>query len=135
MVKEYLAEFVQRGSTADRDAEAPENEEGVITEKPSYIDAERAESADSDHETSLNDGKLVHVGVPNWNHPNLTPLLISSQVLLSDMSAPWSQTSGFSSNTLSNPYRRMMNTSGMGFRDHAGSMVSSMSSRQEARST
>jgi hypothetical protein len=39
------------------------------------------------------------------------------------MSAPWQQTSGFSSNTLSNPYRRLMNTSGMSFRDHAGSMV------------
>ncbi|KAI0911244.1 23S ribosomal RNA methyltransferase [Ustulina deusta] len=116
MVKEYLAEFVQRGSTADRDAEAPENEEGVITEKPSYIDAERAESADSDHETSLNDGKLVHV-------------------LLSDMSAPWSQTSGFSSNTLSNPYRRMMNTSGMGFRDHAGSMDLCLAALQFASDT
>lgn len=40
------------------------------------------------------------------------------------MSAPWDQTSGFSANTLSNPYRRLMNTSGIAFRDHAGSMVS-----------
>lgn len=46
------------------------------------------------------------------------------QVVLSDMSAPWEQTSGFSMNTLSNPYHRLMNTSGMPFRDHAGSMVS-----------
>jgi len=44
------------------------------------------------------------------------------QVVLSDMSAPWEQTSGFSMNTLSNPYHRLMNTSGMPFRDHAGSM-------------
>ena len=40
------------------------------------------------------------------------------------MSEPWPQTAGFSSNTLSNPYIRMMNTSGIAFRDHAGSMVS-----------
>lgn len=44
-------------------------------------------------------------------------------VVLSDMSAPWAQTKGFSSNSISNPYRRMMNTSGISFRDHAGSMV------------
>lgn len=40
------------------------------------------------------------------------------------MSAPWDQTSGFNVNSLSNPYYRLMNTSGMAFRDHAGSMVS-----------
>ena len=40
-------------------------------------------------------------------------------VVLSDMSAPWEQTSGFYKRSLSNPYRRMMNTSGMRFRDHA----------------
>lgn len=39
------------------------------------------------------------------------------------MSAPWDQVTGFGVNSLSNPYHRMMNTSGMAFRDHAGSMV------------
>ncbi|TGJ80973.1 hypothetical protein E0Z10_g7795 [Xylaria hypoxylon] len=116
MVKEYLAEFVQRRSPADRDAGAEENKEGVITERPSYIDAERAESIDSDREMSLNDGKLV-------------------DVVLSDMSAPWLQTSGFSSNTLSNPYSRMMNTSGMSFRDHAGSMDLCLAALQFASDT
>ncbi|KAL0469897.1 cell division protein ftsj [Neurospora intermedia] len=43
-------------------------------------------------------------------------------VVLSDMSEPWPQTSGFSMKTLSNPYSRMMNTSGISFKDHAGSM-------------
>ncbi|KAL2171556.1 hypothetical protein VTG60DRAFT_2389 [Thermothelomyces hinnuleus] len=38
------------------------------------------------------------------------------------MSAPWPQTHGFSINSLSNPYIRMMNTSGIAFKDHAGSM-------------
>lgn len=44
-------------------------------------------------------------------------------VVLSDMSAPWEQTAGFWKRSLSDPYYRMMNTSGMSFRDHAGSMV------------
>lgn len=44
-------------------------------------------------------------------------------VVLSDMSAPWHQTSGFWKRSLSEPYNRMMNTSGVIFRDHAGSMV------------
>lgn len=47
----------------------------------------------------------------------------NKQVVLSDMSEPWPQTSGFSMKTLSNPYSRMMNTSGISFKDHAGSMV------------
>jgi 21S rRNA (uridine2791-2'-O)-methyltransferase len=40
-------------------------------------------------------------------------------VVLSDMSAPWEQTTGFWKRSLSDPYYRMMNTSGMSFRDHA----------------
>ncbi|KAJ5894431.1 hypothetical protein N7495_006122 [Penicillium taxi] len=43
-------------------------------------------------------------------------------VVLSDMSAPWLQTTGFWKRSLSNPHNRMMNTSGNSFRDHAGSM-------------
>ncbi|CAG8167967.1 unnamed protein product [Penicillium salamii] len=43
-------------------------------------------------------------------------------VVLSDMSAPWHQTSGFWKRSLSAPYHRMMNTSGVAFKDHAGSM-------------
>jgi 21S rRNA (uridine2791-2'-O)-methyltransferase len=44
-------------------------------------------------------------------------------VVLSDMSAPWQQTSGFSHRSISDVYRRMMNTSGNAFRDHVRSMV------------
>ncbi|KAI1812896.1 23S ribosomal RNA methyltransferase [Poronia punctata] len=107
MVKEYLVEFAQRGNTAEQKAEDTEqlgeNDETIVDERPSYIDSERAESADHSPERPSEGNKLV-------------------DVVLSDMSAPWLQTSGFSSNTLSNPYYRLMNTSGMGFRDHAGSM-------------
>jgi 21S rRNA (uridine2791-2'-O)-methyltransferase len=44
-------------------------------------------------------------------------------VVMSDMSEPWEQTVGFYKKSLSDPYFRMMNTSGNAFRDHAGSMV------------
>jgi len=44
-------------------------------------------------------------------------------VVLSDMSAPWDQTTGFWKRSLSDPYYRMMNTTGINFKDHAGSMV------------
>ncbi|KAI0406520.1 23S ribosomal RNA methyltransferase [Xylaria palmicola] len=116
MVKAYLAEFAQRRNTPDRDAEASEEDENAVVEKPSYIDAERAESVEPDLAASSSNGKLV-------------------DVVLSDMSAPWIQTSGFSSNTLSNPYNRMMNTSGMAFRDHAGSMDLCLAALQFASDT
>ena len=45
-------------------------------------------------------------------------------VVLSDMSEPWEQASGPWKRSFSDPYLRMMNTSGMPFRDHVGSMVS-----------
>jgi 21S rRNA (uridine2791-2'-O)-methyltransferase len=50
-------------------------------------------------------------------------------VVLSDMCAPWEQTTGFWKKSLSGPYNRMMNTSGINFKDHAGSMVCSQLSR------
>ncbi|KAF2402608.1 23S ribosomal RNA methyltransferase [Trichodelitschia bisporula] len=43
-------------------------------------------------------------------------------VVLSDMSAPWEPQSGRWLRSVAEPYRRMMNTSGIGVRDHAGSM-------------
>jgi hypothetical protein len=54
-------------------------------------------------------------------------------VVLSDMSAPWVQTKGFFKRSLSNPYHRMMNTSGVSFRDHAGSMVCSLTRSGRSR--
>jgi 23S rRNA U2552 (ribose-2'-O)-methylase RlmE/FtsJ len=44
-------------------------------------------------------------------------------VVLSDMSEPWDQTTGFYKKSLSDPYFRMQNTSGIAFKDHVGSMV------------
>lgn len=44
-------------------------------------------------------------------------------VVLSDMSEPWSPDAGSAQKSLTNPYHRLMNTSGIAFKDHAGSMV------------
>ncbi|KUI74262.1 Ribosomal RNA large subunit methyltransferase E [Cytospora mali] len=68
-------------------------------EKQASHDIEAAEGAAAAHEDA---GRMV-------------------DVVISDMSEPWPQITGFSSNTLSNPHR-LMNTSGINFRDHAGSM-------------
>ncbi|KAK5115464.1 hypothetical protein LTR62_001123 [Meristemomyces frigidus] len=43
-------------------------------------------------------------------------------VVLSDMCEPWPLATSTWTKSVNNPYRRMMNTSGMPFRDHAGSM-------------
>lgn len=79
----------------------------VLEEDTGYIDRERAATSDDESARSNNpehDDKCV-------------------DVVLSDMSAPWEITSGLWKNSLSNPYYRMMNTSGNKFKDHAGSMV------------
>ncbi|RKF64069.1 rRNA methyltransferase 2, mitochondrial [Erysiphe neolycopersici] len=55
-------------------------------------------------------------------------------VVLSDMSAPWDQTSGFWKKTLSDPYLRMKNTSGINLKDHTGSMVRSPFSQADLNS-
>ncbi|OAP62096.1 hypothetical protein AYL99_04299 [Fonsecaea erecta] len=46
----------------------------------------------------------------------------SVDVVLSDMCEPWDPLDGLYKKSISNPYRRLMNTSGNAFRDHAGSM-------------
>ncbi|KAK1713132.1 FtsJ-like methyltransferase [Colletotrichum lupini] len=119
MVKDYLerARHRKRNSLPAEEDEEQENDEEespadseatVIEEKPSYIDMERAAFETS---STAKDGSEAKKG-----------RLVDDQIMLSDMSAPWDQTSGFGVNSLSNPYHRMMNTSGMAFRDHAGSM-------------
>ncbi|KAK1728867.1 FtsJ-like methyltransferase [Colletotrichum acutatum] len=117
MVKDYLERARHRkkiSPPADEDEELENDEDDpsvdseatVIEEKPSYIDMERAAS---ETPSTVKDGSEAKKG-----------RLVD--IVLSDMSAPWDQTSGFGVNSLSNPYHRMMNTSGMAFRDHAGSM-------------
>lgn len=71
----------------------------------SQIDHQEPDGRKSQHEADVAAGRVV-------------------DVVLSDMSAPWEQTNSLWVRSVSNPWNRMMNTSGMPFRDHAGSMVS-----------
>ncbi|KAI1463890.1 ribosomal RNA methyltransferase MRM2 [Daldinia caldariorum] len=115
LVKDYLVEFADRRNPSEPDVE--DSEEGMITDRPSYIDTERAESVESSHEDlSRNGERLV-------------------DVVLSDMSEPWPQISGFTVKTLAHAYFRMMNTSGMSFRDHAGSIDLCLAALQFASDT
>ncbi|EFQ34058.1 FtsJ-like methyltransferase [Colletotrichum graminicola M1.001] len=120
MVKEYLSRAKSRKSSSPPPPPPPPSSEedqqddadAVMDDRPSYIDMERAASetvAEAEAPPNAANGAEAKKG-----------RLVD--VVLSDMSAPWDQTSGFGVNSLSNPYSRMMNTSGMAFRDHAGSM-------------
>ena len=97
----------------------------VVVDRPSYIDMERQASA---HAPTA-DAAAEALEDVDATTPGLSKAAAEGgrgrrmvDVVLSDMSEPWPQTHGFWLNTLSNPYNRMMNTSGNTFRDHAGSM-------------
>ncbi|KAK4239941.1 hypothetical protein C8A03DRAFT_42483 [Achaetomium macrosporum] len=134
MVKQFLLEGEKRRlatKAAARKAEGKKGMEGEqgggadkadeVADRPSYIEMERMAARESDAERP---------GPPPSPSPDEAgsdgegekPNLRLVDVVLSDMSAPWPQTHGFSVNSLSNPHIRMMNTSGIAFKDHAGSM-------------
>ncbi|PQE14980.1 hypothetical protein CJF32_00002515 [Rutstroemia sp. NJR-2017a WRK4] len=85
-----------------------EDSEAALGEELSYIELER--HADDAH---LPQGKKAREEQEQGRMVD---------VVLSDMSAPWDQTTGFWKRSLSDPYIRMMNTTGIKFSDHAGSM-------------
>ncbi|KAK3937926.1 ribosomal RNA methyltransferase MRM2 [Diplogelasinospora grovesii] len=95
-------------------------EEDVVDDRPSYIDMERHMSAPST--AAQEDTAAAPTDTPDKTEKGNSMRLVD--VVLSDMSDPWPQTSGFRVNSVSNPYLhfRMMNTSGITFKDHAGSM-------------
>ncbi|ROV89637.1 hypothetical protein VSDG_08088 [Cytospora chrysosperma] len=101
LVREVVGEQVRR-----RDGAGDEGAESIV-DRPSYIDMEKQASHDIE---------AAEEAVAAREDPGRMV-----DVVISDMSEPWAQTAGFSSNTLSNPYR-LMNTSGINFRDHACSM-------------
>ncbi|KAH7148966.1 FtsJ-like methyltransferase-domain-containing protein [Dactylonectria macrodidyma] len=112
MVKAFILDSHQRHPTPplspdDQDTEqSDEDMHAQDVDPPSYIDMERHAVPSSESSALPSDASSKRL----------------VDVVLSDMSAPWEQTSGFNVNTLSNPYHRLMNTSGNTFRDHAGSM-------------
>ncbi|KAK0644406.1 FtsJ-like methyltransferase-domain-containing protein [Cercophora newfieldiana] len=107
MVKRFLVEGVRKTQVVEEQAEG-EGEEGKVEDRPSYIEMEKMAAKEEMEGDVEGEGKGKDMRLVD--------------VVLSDMSEPWPQTHGFSINSLSNPYRRMMNTSGIPFKDHAGSM-------------
>ncbi|KAH8887773.1 23S ribosomal RNA methyltransferase [Thozetella sp. PMI_491] len=95
-----------------------------IVDRPSYIDMERQATHEPEPEgADVSSDGTVPVGQNRrLVDRNAGIADVEEQVVLSDMSAPWPQTHGFSVNSISNPYNRMMNTSGISFKDHVGSM-------------
>ncbi|KAG6033180.1 hypothetical protein E4U40_005589 [Claviceps sp. LM458 group G5] len=111
-VRKLVKEFIARAKVHDK--EFPQKDEAAVGSsvsqesvlaQRSYFDQEK--HASEDIEGASDDNAAT----------------ASVDVVLSDMSAPLRRSSGFAvSKTLTNPYRRLMNTSGSRFRDHAGSM-------------
>ena len=116
-----------------------ESDRGRIKQEPSFI-AEHGENRMTEEELEQNSRSYLELEKRadrgNWCHADEVEQCIRAgrprtgkvgsglvDVVLSDMSEPWEQTEGFWKRSLSDPYYRMMNVSGMSFRDHAGSMV------------
>lgn len=93
------------------------DEVAVLDVQQSYIDMERHADEETDPDAGATQAKRSRRAQEEAEGRCV-------DVVLSDMSAPWDQTSGFWKRSLSDPYFRMMNTSGINFKDHAGSMVS-----------
>ena len=119
-VKKFLRES-DRGRTRRHvsliaeDGDDQMNEEDLEQSSRTYIESGKmAEAARLDGRKELIRSKIVSA---NGSEGRMV------DTVLSDMSEPWAQTIGFWKRSLSDPYYRMMNTSGASFRDHAGSMV------------
>jgi 21S rRNA (uridine2791-2'-O)-methyltransferase len=118
----------KRGIVSQTDDEADEElEEAELEEaERSYLDSERRARLDTTTDTPK-------LGGEEGEGKKLARTLKQRDVekgrvvdvVLSDMSAPWEQTTALWVKSVSNPYHRMMNTSGISFKDHAGSMVCS----------
>ncbi|KAK4191087.1 O-ribose methyltransferase [Podospora australis] len=142
MVKSLLLETkkkkdAERRSSSREMTSSEDDEEGeVIKDRPSYIDLERHMALEEEEvakETATTTSPQPTPSSSSLSEAEEAPKAKAEEkptppnlrlvdVVLSDMSEPWPQTYGFSINSISNPYNRMMNTSGISFHDHAGSM-------------
>ncbi|EON67939.1 hypothetical protein W97_07436 [Coniosporium apollinis CBS 100218] len=107
----------------EEDEEAGLTEEELEEAERGYIDMERHAMPGS-----AEAGTHSTAAAPTEEHAHLSRKQRDEangrvvDVVMSDMSAPWDQTTGFWKRSVSDPYLRMMNTSGIAFRDHVGSM-------------
>ncbi|KEZ40626.1 21S rRNA (uridine(2791)-2'-O)-methyltransferase [Scedosporium apiospermum] len=97
--KKKEAEFAQAEGEANIASEEERRE--ALAEERSYLDMERLEMRNIKDEGEAENDRVI---------------------VLSDMSAPWLFPTDFRRSGMNNAYLRMMNTSGISFRDHAGSM-------------
>ena len=119
-VKQYLRDPTRGRPRQQRFLTSPDNNEHATEEDldiTDYLELERSADLPIGH-----DGAETGIKHLSKEHIEETEGRMVD-VVLSDMSEPWEQTEGFWKRSLSDPYFRMMNTSGMSFRDHAGSMV------------
>lgn len=111
-VKQFLLD-TDRGRAKPSSVLTADTTELFVDQNQSYIDLERHA-----------DVEPMELGAADTRKKkNQDPPGRVVDVVLSDMSEPWEQTTGFWKRSLSDPYFRMMNTSGINFKDHAGSMV------------
>ncbi|KIW14586.1 hypothetical protein PV08_07370 [Exophiala spinifera] len=87
----------------DRSAVLDDAEKGYLERESQVAAAAAAEEAEALEQDEAHRDKCV-------------------DVVLSDMCEPWDPLDGLYKKSISNPYYRLMNTSGNAFRDHAGSM-------------
>lgn len=110
-------EDVGEEDTGISEQELEEQERGYIDlERAAHLDACEDDRTSEEPKDREKKRKLVLKGRDEAQGRTV-------DVVLSDMSAPWDQTTGLWVKSISNPYNRMMNTSGIAFKDHAGSMV------------
>jgi 21S rRNA (uridine2791-2'-O)-methyltransferase len=129
-VRAYVQD-ASRGRPRSRSILAPPpGEDGLVEEELEGVGRSYVEMERHAHLDTSSDARDAAVG---GVVKGLRDLTLTQQdeaegrvvdVVLSDMCAPWAQTTGTWIKSVSDPYRRMMNTSGIGFKDHAGSMVS-----------
>ncbi|KAK6345293.1 2' O-ribose methyltransferase [Orbilia javanica] len=91
-----------------------------------YIAQERRDSLhDEEEEAQANAEASATTAKDRWKMTQAEREMNTVDVVLSDMWEPWPLTTGFHMNTVLTPWafsRRLMNTSGVAVRDHAGSM-------------
>lgn len=119
-----------RGRPRDQSFQHPDSddsEEAAEADTDGYIQAEQSLTEASDETVGFtSDNELA----PASEDPRSMTKKQKEQaagrvidVLLSDMCEPWEQTTGFGKRSVSDAYFRMQNTTGVAFKDHAGSMV------------
>ncbi|KAF2853802.1 FtsJ-domain-containing protein [Plenodomus tracheiphilus IPT5] len=114
--RRQVASKMEEGRT---EAELEEMERGYIDiERHAHLDGAEAVIMEQPEDEQRLDASIAKLSLKerDMRHGRVV------DVVLSDMSEPWDQTAGFYKKSLSDPYFRMMNTSGTAFRDHAGSM-------------